>query len=59
MWDARQTDPQIHAAAIVIARRCVNIIQVCLRDEEVIEATREFYGVIREELERWKASKTA
>ena len=59
MTNATPTDPQTHRAAIAMARRCVHIIQACLREEEVVEATREFYCVIREELERWKGSKTA
>lgn len=59
MTNATPTDRLTHETAVVIARRCVHIIQACLRDEEVIEATREFYCVIREELERWKGSKTA
>jgi hypothetical protein len=50
-------DPAIHAAAVRMARRCVYIIQAVLREEEVIEATREFYGVLREELEAYKNRK--
>jgi hypothetical protein len=45
-------DPVIHDAAVRIARRCRRIIQACLREEEWGDADREFYLVIREELER-------
>jgi hypothetical protein len=44
-------DPAIHEAAIRMARRCRFIVQACLREEEWGEADREFYLVIREELE--------
>jgi hypothetical protein len=44
-------DPVIHRTAIKMARRCVWIIQAVLREEEVIEATREFYEALRKELE--------
>src|SRR5947199_27425 len=33
-------DPRVRAAAIAIARRCVFIVQACLREEERIEALR-------------------
>ena len=45
-------DPAIHEAAIKMAQRCRRIVQACLREEEWGEADREFYLVIREELER-------
>ena len=45
-------DPAVHALCIRIAKRCVNIIQTVLRNEEVIEAQREFYRVCREELDK-------
>jgi hypothetical protein len=48
----RPADPDVHAMAIAIARRCVYIIQAVLREEERIEALREFYMIAREELER-------
>jgi hypothetical protein len=57
--DAADAEAETPRVAIAIARRCVYIIQTCLREEEVIDAVREFYSVIREELEKWKASKTA
>lgn len=45
------TDPAVHALCVRIARRCVWIIQAVLREEERIEAVREFYRVAREELD--------
>jgi hypothetical protein len=52
MQDLRPTSPKIHETAIRIARRCRHIVQSCLREEEWIEADREFYRVAREELEK-------
>ena len=53
MFIANQpADPEIHEAAIRIARRCRWLIQSCLREEEWGDADREFYLVVREELER-------
>lgn len=52
MWNSFPTDAKTHETAIVIARRCVWIIQAVLREEERIEALREFYTVVREELEK-------
>jgi hypothetical protein len=52
-------DPAIHAEAIKAARECVWIIQAVLRDEEVIDATREFYRVIRERMESLKSKGSA
>lgn len=46
------TDPVTHETAVRIAQRCVWIIQAVLREEERIEAAREFYVVAREELNR-------
>jgi hypothetical protein len=43
--------PEIHAAAIRIARRCRHLIQGCLREEEWEDADREFYLIARDELE--------
>jgi hypothetical protein len=54
MWDSTPTDAKTHEAAIAIARRCCWIIQAVLREEERIDAVREFYAVAREELERFK-----
>jgi hypothetical protein len=48
----RPADPAIHAEAVKAARECVWVIQAVLREEEVIEATRQFYGIIRERMER-------
>lgn len=55
--ESRATDPATHEAAIRIARRCRNVVQACLREEEWSEADREFYRVAREELEAIKARK--
>ena len=43
--------PEIHEAAIRIARQCRHIIQACLREEEWGDADREFYLIARQELE--------
>ena len=48
------TDPDTHATAIRMARKCRSIVQACLREEEWIDADREFYAAIREELERYR-----
>ena len=37
-----------------MARECVSIVRACLREEEVAEATRQFYGVIRPGLEAFR-----
>ena len=50
--DSQLVDPAVHALCIKIAQRCVWIIQTCLREEERIEAVREFYRVCREELDK-------
>ena len=57
MFASRPADPIIHDAAVRAARRCRNIIQACLREEEWGDADREFYLVIREELERLLVSR--
>jgi hypothetical protein len=44
-------DPRIHETAIAIARRCLWIIRVCLREEEWPDAMLEFYTVARTEIE--------
>jgi len=49
---SRAADPLEHEAAVRGARRCRHIIQAVLREEEWGDADREFYLVIREELER-------
>jgi hypothetical protein len=59
MSDSASIERRLHEAAVRIAVRCRRIVQACLREEEWIDADREFYLVIREELERWKRSKTA
>jgi hypothetical protein len=45
------SDPAIHSVAIALARRCRMIIQTCLREEEWLDADREFYLIIRAGLE--------
>ena len=56
MWNSSPTDARTYEAAVRIARRCVGILRAVLRDEEVVEATRVFYQVARDELEKWKAA---
>ena len=58
MWNSSPADARTHETAISIARRCVWIIQAVLREEERIEALREFYLVAREELEQSKLPRT-
>jgi hypothetical protein len=55
--DPRPCDPAVHATAIALARRCVAIIEPLLRQEEVGEALREFYLVIRPSLEAYYKEK--
>jgi hypothetical protein len=50
--ESQAADPAVHHLCVRIARRCVFIIQAVLREEERIEATREFYRVCREELDK-------
>ena len=52
-------DPRIHETAVRAAQRCRRIVQACLREEEWGEADREFYFVIREELECFAARRVA
>jgi hypothetical protein len=49
--DNRPADPQVHAAAIRIARKCRWTVQACLREEEWTDADREFYAIARGEVE--------
>ena len=56
MWNSSPTDARTHEAAVRIARRCVGILRAVLREEEVVEATRAFYQIARDELENWKAA---
>lgn len=51
MFDSAQTDPRVHEAAVCLAVRCRRIVQACLREEEWIEADRQFYLIIRDGLE--------
>jgi hypothetical protein len=50
-----QLDPKVHQAARIIAGRCRNIIQACLRDDEQILAEQEFYIVCHEVIEELMA----
>lgn len=50
--ESQSANPAVHRLCVRIARRCVWIIQACLREEERIEAVREFYRVCREELDK-------
>ena len=45
------TTPEVHLLAIRLAQQCRRIVQACLREEEWIEADRQFYAVIRTGLE--------
>ena len=56
---SQPADPAIHEAAVRMARRCRFLIQACLREEEWGDADREFYLVIREELERFVVNRGA
>jgi hypothetical protein len=56
LMENQPADPAVHALCIKIAKRCVWIIQACLRDEERIDAVREFYKVCREELDKPKST---
>jgi hypothetical protein len=47
----KPTDGRTHETAFRIARRCRHTIQACLREEEWVDADREFYRIAREELE--------
>jgi hypothetical protein len=44
-------DPRVHLTSIAIAERFLHTIRACLREEEWGDALREFYFVIREEIE--------
>jgi hypothetical protein len=46
-------DPDIHKAACRIAVRCRNIVQAVLREEEWVDADREFYRIGRQVLEEF------
>jgi hypothetical protein len=49
-------EPETHQLALRIARRCVFIVQACLREEEVLVAVREFYEVAVAEISKRKSS---
>jgi hypothetical protein len=45
--DSLLTDHQTHEMAARLAVRCRRIVQACLREEEWLDADREFYLIIR------------
>jgi hypothetical protein len=53
------TDANTQKTATDIAKRCRFIVQGCLREEEWGDAETEFYRVVREELERFRAREQA
>ncbi len=54
----KPADEAIHTWSIRLARQCRFIIQACLREEEWADADREFYRIIRQGLEDFKAKET-
>ena len=50
--DCQSADPAIHAICIKIARKCVWIVQACLREEERALVVNEFYRECREALDK-------
>ena len=53
--DSRPIDRRTHETAVRLAVQCRRNVQACLREEEWAEADREFYTVIREGLEQYRA----
>lgn len=49
--DSASTDTALREVAMRIAVRCRWVVQACLREEEWADADREFYLIVREELE--------
>ena len=54
MWNSQSTDALTHETAVRLAVQLRRIVQACLREEEWVEADRQFYLVIREGLERFR-----
>lgn len=54
MFHSQPTDEATHETAVRMAVACRRVVQACLREEEWVEADRQFYLVIREGLERYK-----
>jgi hypothetical protein len=50
--DCQSADPAVHRICIEIAKRCVNVIQPLLRQEEIHAALTEFYRAAREAIEK-------
>lgn len=55
MRNSQPTDRRTHETAVRLAVQCRRIVQVCLREEEWIEADREFYQIIRDGLEAYRS----
>ena len=53
----KPADAPLDRVARRIARKCRHIVQGCLREEEWLEADREFFRVAREELEGFRTTK--
>jgi hypothetical protein len=47
-----------HELAVRLAVACRRIVQACLREEEWVEADREFYFIIRAGLENYRPTAT-
>jgi hypothetical protein len=56
--ESHSADVVVHATAIRLAKRCREVIQACLREEEWRDADLEFYRIIRAELEQWQPKKS-
>lgn len=50
--ECQSADPAVHKLCIAIARRCVEVIEPLLRQEEKREALTEFYRAARMEIEK-------
>ncbi len=55
--DSHPADVVSHAMSIRLAKQCREVIQVLLRPEEIADADREFYFVIRAGLEELEAAR--
>ena len=56
MWNSQPTDAAVHETSVRLAVPCRRTVQACLREEEWIEADRQFSLVVREGLERFQAA---
>ena len=57
MSNSPSIDSQTHETAVRLAVQCRRIIQACLREEEWVEADREFYEVIRDGLRLYQSER--